>query len=289
MFSDEKTSDKPVKATFDSHYDSDSAWDFASTSRRVFDCLYLILYVPLQDGLSCHNLNLVLFQDVDQESSHGNMSSDSSNSWGLNPIRTNKNTITFDSVPSTPAYSNAGSPSGSNLFHNHGPFASSFVDSVPSTPAYSNTQRPFTSVFADSVPSTPMFDGPEDHSFNNLSRFDSFASNTPRDPFSRFDSFRSTAQDSESESNQGFFPSQNLARFDSMHSTADSDFGHSLFQTRESFSRFDSMRNSNDSSDINHGFPSFDDADTSGSHRPFKTSFESETPRRNSVDGWKAF
>ncbi|KAK1410531.1 hypothetical protein QVD17_37068 [Tagetes erecta] len=261
VFSDEKTSDKPVKATFDNHYDSDSTLDFTSTSCR----------------------------DVDQESSHGNMLFDSSDSWGLNPIRTNKNTITFDSVPSTPAYSNAGSPSGSSLFHNHGPFASSFVDSVPSTPAYSNTQRPLTSVFADSVPSTPMFDGPEDRSFKNLSRFDSFTSNTPRGSFSRFDSFRSTAQDSESESSQGFFPSRNLARFDSMHSTADSDFGHSLFHTRESFSRFDSMRNSNDSSDINHGFPSFDDADTSGSHTPYKSLFESETPRRDSVDGWKAF
>ncbi|KAM0058213.1 hypothetical protein Hdeb2414_s0005g00167631 [Helianthus debilis subsp. tardiflorus] len=118
-----------------------------------------------------------------------------------------------------------------------GPFASSFVASVPSTPAYSNAQHPFISVFSDSVPSTPMYDGPEDRSFNNLSIFDSFASNTPCDSFSRFDSFHSTIQDTE----------RNIARFDSMHSTAKSDFGHFLFQPRDSFSRFDSMQNTNDS------------------------------------------
>ncbi|KAI7738378.1 hypothetical protein M8C21_008441 [Ambrosia artemisiifolia] len=246
VFSAEKTSDEAVNATSDNHYNSHSSWDFTATKH----------------------------QDMDQESSHGNALFDSSDSWGLNPIRTNKNTITFDSVPSTPAYSYAGSPTGNNLFHNQGPFASSFTDSVPSTPAYSNAQRPFVSVFADSVPSTPMYDGPADHPFNNLSRFDSFTSNTPRDSFSRFDSFRSTAQDSESESNEGSFPSKNLARFDSMHSTAESDFGHSLFQPLESFSRFDSTRNTNDSSDSSHRYASFDDADPFGSHGPFKTSFD---------------
>ncbi|KAD7479145.1 hypothetical protein R6Q59_008047 [Mikania micrantha] len=246
VLSNEKTSVETGNAIFDNQYDSDSASDFTATNHR----------------------------DVDEESSHGNILFDSSDNWGLNPIRTNKSTITFDSVPSTPAYSYVGSPPGNNLFHNSGPFASSFADSVPSTPAYSNTQRPFTSVFADSVPSTPMFDSPEGRSFNN---------------FSRFDSFHSTAQDSESEPNPGFFPSQSFTRFDSMHSSADSDFGHSLFQPRESFSRVESMRNTNDSSDFNHGFPSFDDADPFGSHGPFKTSFESETPRRDSVDGWKAF
>ncbi|KAK9062094.1 hypothetical protein SSX86_019279 [Deinandra increscens subsp. villosa] len=272
VFSDEKTSDEPANATFDEPDNAtfDNHWDFNAANHL----------------------------DVDQESSHGNVLFDSSDSWGLNPIRTNKSTIKFDSVPSTikfdsvpstPAYSYAGSPPGNNLFYNQGPFASSFVDSVPSTPAYSDTQRPFTSVFADSVPSTPMFDGPEDRSFNNLSRFDSFTSDTPRDSFSRFDSFSSTAQDLGSESSQGFFPSQNFTRYDSMNSTAESDFGHSFFQPRESFSRFDSMQSTNDSSDFNRGFPSFDDADHFGSHGPFKTSFDSETPRKDSVDGWKAF
>ncbi|KAI3725733.1 hypothetical protein L1987_65525 [Smallanthus sonchifolius] len=203
--------------------------------------------------------------------------------WGgLNPIRTEvpkKATFTFDSVPSTPSYGSP--PPGDNLLQNRGLFSSTFADSVPSTPAYSYAgsprQQPFASAFADSVPSTPMYatNSPrEEHPFtNNFSRFDSFNSTQndgglfqPQDPFSRFDSFRST--------------------------TADSDFGHSLFQKpNESFSRFDSMRSTNDSS----GFPSFDDADPFGSsgpfvsHDPFKTKVESESPRRDSVDGWKAF
>lgn len=227
--------------------------------------------------------------------------------WGdLNPIRTEvpkKATFTFDSVPATPSYESP--PPGDNLFQNRGLFSSSFADSVPSTPAYSYAgsprQQPFVSVFADSVPSTPMYatNSPrEEHPFtNNFSRFDSFNSTPndgglfqPRDSFSRFDSFRSTAQDSEYEQNT-------LGRFDSMRSTTvDSDFGHSLFQNpNESFSRFDSMRSTKESNDYNHGFPSFDDADPFGSsgpfmsHDPFKTGVESETPRRDSVDGWKAF
>ncbi|PWA48410.1 EF-hand domain pair [Artemisia annua] len=266
VFLDEGTFDLPSKATFDSHDDSEAAWDFTTTNHK----------------------------DMDEESFQGNSLFDSSDNWGLNPIRTEmpkKSTFTFDSVPSTPAYSYAGSPPANNLFHNTGPFASSFDESVPSTPAYSNAgspRRPFTSVFADSVPSTPMFanDGPEDNSFNNFSRFDSFSTNS-RDSFARFDSFRSTAQDSEVD--QSLYPSKNFTRFDSMQSTADSDFGHSLFQPRDSFSRFDSMQSTNDSYDNNRGFSSFDDADPFGSYDPFKTSVESETPRRDSVDGWKAF
>lgn len=273
VFLDDRKFDEPFKATFDSHYDLDAGWDFNATNHK----------------------------DMDEESFHGSTLFDSSDSWGLNPIKTEipkKSTFAFDnSVPSTPAYSYAGSPPTNNLFHNSGPFASSFADSIPNTPAYSTTgspKRPFSSVFADSVPSTPMFpaNDQEDRSFNNFSRFDSFSSSSnPRDSFSRFDSFRSTAQDSEID--QGFFPpqTQNLARFDSMRSSAaDSDFGHSLFQPRDTFSRFDSMRSTtNESSDFNHGFPSFDDADPFGSHDPFRSSVESETPRRDSVDGWKAF
>ncbi|KAL7612967.1 hypothetical protein Lser_V15G07089 [Lactuca serriola] len=253
----ESEADKP---TFDSNYDSEAGWDFTATNHK----------------------------DLEEESDGNNMLFDSSSdNWGrgLNPIRTEL--PKFDSIPSTPAYSYSGSPPGNNLFHNQSPF-SAFADSVPSTPAYSNAGSPRRNsisnpVFADSVPSTPMFD---DHSFNNFSRFDSFSSTTTRDngiridSFSRFDSFRSTAQDSEVD--QGFFPTQKFTRFDSMNSIADSDFGHSLFQPRESFSRFDSMRSTADSS---HGFPSFDDADPFGSNNQLK----SETPRRDSVDGWKAF
>lgn len=290
--SGEKGFDEAGWGTFDTSYDSDANWDFNATKPK----------------------------DMDQQSKHENTLFDS-DGWGLNPIRTElpkKSTFVFDSVPGTPAYSYAGSPPGDSLFQNQGPFSSTFADSVPSTPAYSYAgsprgtfQQPFASVFADSVPSTPMYatnsprrysDGPEEHSFtNNFSRFDSFSSNTPsdgglfqtRDTFSRFDSFRSTAQDSEFD--QGFSQPQTIARFDSMRSTADSDFGHSLFQPQDSFSRFDTVQGTNDSSDLSHGFSSFDDADPFGSsdpfrsHDPFKTGVESETPRRDSVDGWKAF
>ncbi|XP_071713857.1 uncharacterized protein [Rutidosis leptorrhynchoides] len=275
----------------DTSYDTDANWDFNATTKH-------------KDTDRSSKLELPLFD---------------SDGWGgLNPIKTElpkKSTFVFDSVPGTPAYSYAGSPPGNNLFQNPTPFSSTFADSVPSTPAYSYNgsprgttfQQPFASVFADSVPSTPMYstnsprrysDGPDEQSFtNNFSRFDSFSSNNPsdgglfppRDSFSRFDSFRSTAQDSE------YDQPQTLARFDSMRSTADSDFGHSLFQSKDPFSRFDSMQSRNDSSDFNHGFSSLDDGDPFGSsdpfrsHDPFKTGVESETPRRDSVDGWKAF
>ncbi|KAJ0526249.1 putative EH domain, EF-hand domain, EF-hand domain pair, EF-Hand 1, calcium-binding protein [Helianthus annuus] len=268
VISGDKDFDEAGWPSFDTSYDSDAAWDSNATKPNKEESTQLF------DG------------------------------WGgLNPIRTEvpkKATFTFDSVPGTPSYNS--SPPGDSLFQNHGLFSSTFDSSVPSTPAYSYAgsprQQPFVSVFADSVPSTPMYatNSPrEDHSFtNNFSRFDSFNS-TPndgglfqsRDSFSRFDSFRSTAQDSEYDHNT-------LARFDSMRSTTvDSDFGHSLFQNpNDSFSRFDST---NESSDFSHGFPSFDDADPFGSsgpfmsHDPFKTTVESETPRRDSVDGWKAF
>ncbi|KAL7588789.1 hypothetical protein Lser_V15G39732 [Lactuca serriola] len=304
VVSSEKGFDEPGSGWgFDTHYDSDAsaAWDLNAATTKPN-------------------------KDTDQGSKYENSFFDSDSWGGLNPIRTEipkKSTFTFDSVPGTPAYSYAGSPPADNLFQNRAPFSSSFPDSVPGTPAYSfagsprshsnfNSNQPFASVFADSVPSTPMYtnsprrysDGPEDNSFsNNFSRFDSFSSNAPhdpaRDPFSRFDSFRSTAQDSEYD--QGFNEQQTtLSRFDSMRSSADSDFGHSLFQTRESesFSRFDSMQsrngnaNGNESSDFGHGFPAFDDGDPFGSGDPFRSHhdpFKSETPRRDSVDGWKAF
>ncbi|KAL8251538.1 hypothetical protein R6Q59_035231 [Mikania micrantha] len=255
--SGDKDSDETGWGTFDTSYDSDAAWDFNATK-------------PNKDE------SKQLFDD-----------------WGsLNPIKTEvpkKAVFKFDSVPGTPSYGSP--PPVDNLFQDHGLFSSTFADSVPSTPAYSYTgsprQQPFASVFADSVPSTPMYttNSPrEQHPFtNNFSRFDSFSSNPsdsgifqPRDSFSRFDSFRSTAQDSEYDQT--------------------TDFSQSLFQRpKESFSRFDSMRSTTESSDFNYGFPSFDDVDPFGSsgpfmsHDPFKTTMESETPRRDSVDGWKAF
>nr|GMD56296.1 epidermal growth factor receptor substrate 15-like 1 [Ipomoea batatas] len=223
----------------------------------------------------------------------------------------------FDSVPSTPSY-NTGFSYTENAFSKQSPF----FDSVPSTPAYSSNlhaddmfQR--KSSFADSVPSTPMYgstnsprrfsEGPEEFS-RDFSRFDSFSSHdgsnlfAPDASFSRFDSMRSTK---DSEFDHGLFPPHDsLARFDSFRSTADSEYTFGNPPPRDSFARFDSFRSTKDS-EYGHGFASFDDADPFGSSGPFKTSFESETPRRDSSgpfktsfesetprrdsDSWKAF
>ncbi|KAL4577789.1 hypothetical protein LXL04_013903 [Taraxacum kok-saghyz] len=234
---------------------------FDEEEKPTFDINY--------DSEASWDYNAKNHKDLDGESVNGNTlfdsSSDGWNRGGLNPIRIEiprKSTYTFDSIPGTPAYSYAGSPPRNNLFQNHYPFPA-FDNSVPSTPAYSNPGSPRGAnshrPFADSI---PVF---EHHLFNK---------------FSRFDSFSSMAQDSEVD--HGFFPPQNLTRHDSMHSTCDSDFGNSLFQTRDSFPRFDSMRSSSDST---HGFPSFDDADPFGSNSQLKR----ETPSRDSLDGWKAF
>lgn len=290
VFSGDKSYDEAGWGTYDSHYDANAGWD----------------------------INPVKMKEKDHET-YNESSFFGSDDWGLNPIRTEvpkKSTFVFDSVPGTPALSYAGSPHGdNNLFPKRSPLA--FADSVPGTPAYSyagsprgdNTfqnRSPFA--FVDSVPSTPLYntsnsprrfsDGPEDHSFNTFSRFDSFSSThdsglfQPRESFSRFDSMGSTR---DSEYDQGFYPPQgSLTRFDSMRSTADSDFGNSLFPPRDStFTRFDSMRSTRDSSDFGHGFASFDDsADPFGSSDPFKTpdpfKTSAETPRRDS-DSWRAF
>lgn len=73
----------------------------------------------------------------------------------------------------------------------------------------------------------------------------------------------------------------NFSRFDSFN-TQDSGF----FAPRETVAQFDSVRSSRDF-DQGHGFPSFDDSDPFGSG-PFRTSLESQTPRRTS-DNWSAF
>ncbi|PHT90978.1 hypothetical protein T459_06091 [Capsicum annuum] len=202
----------------------------------------------------------------------------------------------FDSVPSTPAHNSGGSPNADNMFQNKSPFA--FGDSVPSTPMYSSTNSPrrLSEGFAENSNSFSRFDsfntndsGPFG-SRDSFSRFDSFNMNDSgpfgtRDSLSRFDSMRSTR---DSDYDHGSFQQRDsFARFDSFRSTADSDYNFGLFPPRESLSRFDSMRSTRDT-DQGHGFTSFDDADPFGSSGPFKTSAESQTPRRDS-DSWKAF
>lgn len=134
----------------------------------------------------------------------------------------------------------------------------------PQPDGFYQKRSPF---FDDSVPSTPLYS-------SGYSPRYSQGSERAFDSFSRFDSF--STQDS------GFFqPRETLSRFDSMRSNNDFDHG------RETFARFDSMRSTKDF-DHGHGFPSFDDSDPFGSGGPFKTSLESQTPRRGS-DNWSAF
>ncbi|KAK3023418.1 hypothetical protein RJ639_042806 [Escallonia herrerae] len=272
VLSGDRSFDEPGWGTFDTQYDSDANWDF----------------------------NHVTTKDNDREK-HAENSFFGPDDWGLNPIKTestrsdnmfqNKSRFAFDSVPSTPNFSGS-SPPADNMFRRKSPFA--FTDSVPSTPNFSGSSPPADNMlfqrspfaFADSVPSTPMS---EEHPFDNFSRFDSFSSHDgglfpPRESLTRFDSMRSTR---DSEYDHGFFPphDSSLARFDSFRSTADSEYG--LFPPRDSFARFDSIRSTRDS-DYGHGFPSFDDKDPFGSSDPFKTSLDSQTPRRDS-DSWRAF
>nr|GMC57247.1 epidermal growth factor receptor substrate 15-like 1 [Ipomoea batatas] len=207
----------------------------------------------------------------------------------------------LDSVPSTPSH-NAGFSYTENASSK-----SPFFDSVPSTPSYGSSlhaddmfRGKSLYAFADSVPSTPMYssnsprrfsEGSEEHS-KDFSRFDSFnmqdgglfASGSGAS-FTRFDSMGSTR---DSDYGHDLFSSSrdSLARFDSFRSTADSEytFGNYAPQESSSFARFDSMRSTKDS-DYGQHFSSFDDADPFGSSGPFKTSLESETPRRDS-DHW---
>ncbi|XP_027075409.1 uncharacterized protein [Coffea arabica] len=255
VFMADKGFDEPGWGTFDTSYDTDAASEFTHVTK-----------------------------DVHSERQSDNLFG--SDDWGLNPIRTStaradnmypKQSPFFDSVPSTPSYNVGGSPLADSMFQKKSPFG--FADSVPSTPMYSSGNSP-----------QKFGDGPEERSFNSsFSRFDSFNMQdgglfTPREPlpFSRFDSMHSTR---DSEYDHGLSASRDsLARFDSFRSMADSDYNFGLFPPRESVARFDSMRSTRDS-DFGQGFSSFDDADPFGSNDPFKTSLESQTPRRDS-DGW---
>ncbi|CAN6544824.1 unnamed protein product [Malus baccata var. baccata] len=111
---------------------------------------------------------------------------------------------------------------------------------------FSQKNRPFT--LDDFVPSTPL--SAFNSGFSPPRYKDS--SEPSFDTFSRFDSFRST-QDT------GFYPQpETLGRFDSMRSSRDFDQGN--------------------------GFPTFDDIpDPFGSWAPFRSSLDSQTPRRDSV------
>ncbi|KAG4192689.1 hypothetical protein ERO13_A07G171600v2 [Gossypium hirsutum] len=191
-----------------------------------------------------------------------------------------------DSVPSTPAYAD-------NLFKGKG--SSIFADSIPSTPAYADNmfKGKSSSIFADSVPSTPAYhygssqqgfgEGSDGYSFDSFSRSDSFNMQDggffQSRTFDRFDSMRSST---DFDQGYGFPP----LRFDSFNASDQPDSGLNK-SPRHSLTRFDSMR-STTGFDHGHEFSSFDDADPFGSTGPFRTSLESQTPRRD-ANKWSAF
>ncbi|KAL3376126.1 hypothetical protein AABB24_002859 [Solanum stoloniferum] len=308
VFSGDKSFDESGWGTFDTDHDADAAWDINSAAKDSRDEKHKETSLfddddwglkPIKTG-STNSSNSFPKQTPFFDSVPSTPSYNTGFSYSENQFP--KQSPFFDSVPSTPS-NNSGFPQGDNLFSRPSPF----FDSVPSTPAYNSggspvadnmfqKKSPFS--FADSVPGTPMLSSTnsprrsnelsEDH-LNSFSRYDSFNMQDGglfgSREFSRFDSMRST-RDSEYD-NGSFQRPDSFARFDSFRSTADSDYNFGAFPARESLSRFDSIRSSRDS-DYGHGFPSFDDADPFGSHEPFKTSAENQTPKRDS-DNWKAF
>ncbi|WMV14556.1 hypothetical protein MTR67_007941 [Solanum verrucosum] len=308
VFSGDKSFDESGWGTFDTDHDADAAWDINSAAKDSRDEKHKETSLfddddwglkPIKTG-STNSSNSFPKQAPFFDSVPSTPSYNTGFSYSENQFP--KQSPFFDSVPSTPS-NNSGFPQGDNLFSRPSPF----FDSVPSTPAYNSggspvadnmfqKKSPFS--FADSVPGTPMLSSTnsprrsnelsEDH-LNSFSRYDSFNMQDGglfgSREFSRFDSMRST-RDSEYD-NGSFQRPDSFARFDSFRSTADSDYNFGAFPARESLSRFDSIRSSRDS-DYGHGFPSFDDADPFGSHEPFKTSAENQTPKRDS-DNWKAF
>ncbi|KAI4297877.1 hypothetical protein L6164_037738 [Bauhinia variegata] len=117
--------------------------------------------------------------------------------------------------------------------------------------------------FDDSVPSTPLPLAGD--LFQKSSRF-TFDDSVPSTPL--FSSF-SSPQKSKEWSEPAF---DNFSRFDSSN-THDGGFDDFVGSSRDF--------------DQGHGFPAFDDSDPFGSG-PFRTSSESQTPRRAS-DNWSAF
>ncbi|BAF20558.1 uncharacterized calcium-binding protein C800.10c [Oryza sativa Japonica Group] len=216
----------------------------------------------------------------------------------------------FDSVPSTPMQKSVfdsvpSTPMQNSLFDSFPstPMQRSLFDSGPSraesptaSSIYGKEQRGF---FDSSVPSTPMYNSSfspryseagDDSSFDTFSQMDSFGMNYSnsfgqRDSFSRFDSFRSNA-DQGSNDTFGRFDSfrsnadqgggNSFTRYDSMNSSSDHD-------RTDAFARFDSMK----STDYNSRGYSFDEDDPFGTG-PFKSS-DTSSPTKHGTDRWSAF
>ncbi|XP_047314899.1 epidermal growth factor receptor substrate 15-like 1 isoform X2 [Impatiens glandulifera] len=258
--SGEKGFDEPKWGNFDSHYDTDSLWDFNSGSNKDMDNSFFdsgdLGLPPIRTDFTYNDNNMPKKSAYAFTDSGNSPQSDTS-------FHNNKNSFVFDSVPSTPQ---------SDIFQNN---KTTFAfDSVPSSPQINNLFENKSTFQFDSVPSTPMYES------DSFSRFDSFNVNETgqfqaRDSFSRFDSFRSNA---DSEYGQGFFSQQDsLGRFDSFRSSRESED----LTTQRDFGRFDSIRSNRDSE-----FSAFDDSSDPFGSGPFKT--DSQTPRRDS-DSWKPF
>uniref|UniRef100_A0A453TBS3 Calcium-binding protein n=1 Tax=Aegilops tauschii subsp. strangulata TaxID=200361 RepID=A0A453TBS3_AEGTS len=225
----------------------------------------------------------------------------------------------FDSsVPSTPMQKSLFDSSVPST-----PMGNSFYDSFPSTPmqgslfdsgpgrvesptagsTYGGGQQ--KGFFDSSVPSTPMYNSSfspryseagDDSSFDTFSQMDSFGAKDstsfgqPRDSFSRFDSFGSSAELGGSNDAFGRFDSfrsnadqgggSSFTRYDSMSSNADHDRSNA-------FARFDSMK-STDSHDQGYSFDD-DDPFGTGPFKPSKPSTEASSPTRHGTDKWSAF
>ncbi|XVF16038.1 hypothetical protein REPUB_Repub09cG0207200 [Reevesia pubescens] len=268
LFSEDKSFDEPSWGKFDTQY-TDSVWGFDNESGKEMD-------PERHDDNSVFGLGDFNIKPIRTQSSH---------TENLFP---GKAPFTFDSVPSTPAYTgDMFHGKSSSIFADSVPSTPAYTDSVPSTPAYADNMFKWnnSSIFADSVPSTPAY--------HNGSTGGRFSEGTEDHSFDRLDSFN--MQDS------GFFQSHSLDRFDSIRSSRDSEQGYGLpplrfdsFNAHEydradsgTLARFDSMR-STTGFDHSHEFLSFDDTDPFGSTGPFRTSLESQTPRRDS-DKWSAF
>ncbi|KAL7192830.1 hypothetical protein ACSBR2_024613 [Camellia fascicularis] len=308
VLSGDKSLAEPSSGTFDTHYDTDSVWDFGSGPTKEMDRDNFFdsgdLGLP---PIRISSSNRDTFQRKSTFAFADSIPSTPLHNSGNSPQADNrfpkKNTFVFDSVPSTPQADNLfqkkstfafdsvpSTPQADNLFQKKSTFV---FDSVPSTPQADTLFQQKSTFAFDSVPSTPMYnfsnspqrfsEGSEDRTFDSFSRFDSFNMHDSgvfpaNESLTRVDSIRSTT---DSDYGQGF------SRFDSFRSTSESDYGQGgIFPPRE-YARFDSIRSTRDSDDRNR-FQSFDDADPFGSSGPFKTSLDGQTPRRDS-DNWRAF
>ncbi|KAF2312510.1 hypothetical protein GH714_034914 [Hevea brasiliensis] len=307
--SGDKSSDEPGWGTFDTHYDTESVWGFDSVSGKDLD----------HDKHSESSL----FDSMPSTPAYnqGKSSFGFGDSVPSTPAYNHgKNSFGFaDSVPGTPAYNFGNSPRKFN--------EGSEDQSFDSISRFDSFNMHDSGLFQSPRHSLGRFDSMNstrdaDLSYGFPSRFDSFRESRDSDQshgFSRFDSFRDSDQSHGFSRFDSFRDSDNShgfpSRFDSFR---DSDNSHgfpssfdSFRETRDSghgqgFSRFDSF-NANDSGfsqssgnsvarfdsvrgsrETDNSRLSFDDSDPFGSTGPFKTSVESETPRKSS-DNWKAF